>query len=168
MQTYTGTNSRTTTEHSATQAHEPYPEPDARTGEYPDDWSDRQQENWNRYAQPAYVRLETNIGRTLFRRTWRPKARNDGLITRDNVSIGTVEDWVDTYVAFMLGDTKRVSKKYQRKAAVSDEDDETLNNALADIVSALYRARDCDYNKSVDGLPDRGQELVTRFGYTPE
>lgn len=157
-----------TTGDSATQAHEAYPEPDPRAGEYPDDWSERQQENWDKYAQPAYVRLETDIGRELFRRAWRPKARNDGLVTRDGAIIGTVEDWVDTYVAFMLGDTNRVSKKYQRKAAVSDADDEQLNKALADIVTALYRARDCDYNRTVDGLPHRGQELVMRFGYAPE
>lgn len=105
--------------------------------EYPDpDWTPKQMENWDAHGAAEYAELETEIGREFFRRIWRPKKRNDGLLEREHVKLGTPEDYVCTNVDDVFDPWGNMTSVMMREISVPSDEKERLGEAVDDIVQA--------------------------------
>lgn len=115
---------------------EPYPEPNPETDDYPAEWTPKQRENWRNHAQDVYEALETEAGRYWYRRTWRPKKQQEGLLQRDHVKLGTPEDYIAEHVSDTLSPMGDITSVMMRKVAHYKADKEEMEEAIDDIVQA--------------------------------
>jgi hypothetical protein len=130
--------------------------------EYPaDDWTPKQQENWEQYGEPVYRNLETEIGRTWYRRCWRPKQRNEGMMTRSFVKLGEPEDYVVTEVEGHLQPMGNITAEMMRQLTAYSVDKDELDEAVADIVQAKVQTMS---TKRQQRLLAEAQELANTYG----
>ena len=115
---------------------EPYEEPNPEAGEWPEGWTPRQRQNWLESGRTTYDSLETDCGRYWYRRTWRPKARNHGMMKRDHVKLGTPEDYITENVADVLHPMGDMTSVMMRQLARYSVDTDELDDAVEDIVQA--------------------------------
>jgi hypothetical protein len=116
--------------------HEPYIEPDIEAGEWPEEWTPKQRQNWRDHALSVYRELETDWGRYWYRRTWRPKKRGDGMMQDDHVKLGTPEDYVTENVEDYLRPMGDMTSVMMRQISRYTVDKDDLDNAVEDIVQA--------------------------------
>lgn len=107
---------------------EPYPVPNP-------EWTPKQRENWDQYGSKIYEHLETWAGKHYYRRTWRPKKRNEGMMKHDYVKLGTPEDYVAENVEATFDPWGNITSTMMREIGVHGNKDE-LKDAIADIVRA--------------------------------
>lgn len=106
--------------------------------EYPvDDWTPKQVENWEDSGKHVYERIETEDARAWYRRVWRPKKRNDGMMERDRVSFGTPEDYIKYYVEDAFDPWGSVEGSMMRHFAVSNTDE--LDEHAREILKAKLK-----------------------------
>jgi len=115
---------------------EPYIEPNPAEDEWPEDWTPTQKKNWEQFGSKVYDELNTDLGRTWYRRTWRPKMRNNGMMQRDHVKLGTPEDYVAENVADMLNPMGDLTSVMMRQISRYKVDKDVLDDAVTDIVRA--------------------------------
>ncbi len=118
---------------------EPYPEPDAQSNDYPDEWTPKQCENWKNYGHFEYEALETDVGRYWYRRTWRPKMRGEAMMLRDHVKLGTPEDYVAENVSDRLNPMGDLTSVMMREFSRFSADKDELKEAVDDIVQTKLR-----------------------------
>lgn len=116
------------------------------------EWTPRQQENWDEHMQAVYERLETDVGRYWYRRTWRPKKRNAGKLERDHVEFGTPEDYIVAHIEDTLQPMGSMMGVMMRKIGKHDDDSE-LQQALEDITQARLQ-------QIADDDPHRAKRLL--------
>ena len=105
--------------------------------EYPTtDWSRKQLENWEASGEAVYERIDGELGREWYRRTWRPKMRGDGMKQRDHVKLGTPEDYVAEHVADALSPMGDITSVMMRKLGAYSVDKDELDEAVKQIVKA--------------------------------
>ena len=119
---------------------EPYVEPNPRKKLWPEHWTPKQKEYWERYCQPVYDNLKTDTGRYWYRRTFRPKKQkqsgDSGVMTRDHVKLGTPEDYVAYNVSDMLDMWADLTGAMMREMMSYSVDQDELDEAVHDIVQA--------------------------------
>jgi hypothetical protein len=140
---------------------EPYPEPDVEADDYPDEWTPKQRENWKNYGHFEYRLLETELGRYWFRRTYRPKMRNEGMMQRDHVKLGTPEDYVAYNVADMFKPMAALDGYMMRQLMRYDFDTDELDEAVEDIVQARRHMLEPEERED---LAERGMILAKAYG----
>ena len=125
---------------------DPYPVPNP-------EWTPKQEANWREYGQAVYNNLQTDIGRKWYRKTYRPKMRVEGMMTRDHVELGTAEDYINANVEDRLEPMGDMTKVMMRELGVREFDIEELETAIDDIVQAkLHHIKDAD--------PDRARRII--------
>jgi hypothetical protein len=118
------------------------------------EWTPKQQTNWEEHCQSLYENLETEAGRYWFKRTWRPKKRNQGYMERDHVELGTPEDYIVAHVEDQLEPMGDITSVMMRKLGTRNVDEDELEEAISDIVQAkLQQIEETD--------PDRARRLVS-------
>lgn len=108
-------------------ADQPYPDPE---------WTPKQRENWEAHGQAEFANLETDVGRRWYKRTYRPKKRNSGMMTRDHVKLGTPEDYVDEHVSDTFDPWGNLTSVMMRRISTYSVDKAELEDAIEDIVRA--------------------------------
>lgn len=117
------------------------------------DWTPKQHENWESHGEPVFDRIETDAAREMYLRTWRPKMRNDGLMERDHVELGTEEHYVSTELESALKPMGSIHASVMAGMFIdSDRKDD-----LDDIVDDILRARVEHMN---DQHPARAKRLL--------
>ena len=134
---------------------EPYVEPDPENGVWPDDWTPRQRENWIDFGQPVYDALETDVGRYWYRRVYRPKARHEGMMTRDHVKLGNPEDYVAEMVSDNLNPMGDVTGAMMRVISSYSVDKDELDEAVSDITGAKIKNMSDEQKKRLVGDAQR-------------
>ena len=117
---------------------QPYKDPDVEAGEWPEEWTPRQRENWRDHGEPVYSEIETDVARYWYKKTWRPKMQGEGLMETDAVTFGNPEDYIAENVSDMLspmGDMTSMMMRQVTSYGVEDDLDEVVN----DIVRARIR-----------------------------
>lgn len=133
---------------------EPYDAPDP-------EWTPKQQTNWEESGKLVYDRLETDVGRYWYRRTWRPKKRNSGIMKRDHVELGTPEDYIVAHVEDRLNPMGDITSLMMRKLGTRNFDVDELEEAIDDIVQArLHNIAEND--------PDRARQLASEANMVAE
>lgn len=108
-------------------AHRPYPDPE---------WTPKQRENFEHHGRKTFEALETNPGRRWYKRTYRPKKRNSGMMTRDHVKLGTPEDYIDEHVSDTFDPWGNITSVIMRRISTYSVDKAELEDAIEDIVRA--------------------------------
>lgn len=139
---------------------DPYPVPNP-------EWTPKQEQNWNDYMANVYDELETELGRTWYRRCWRPKQRNEGKLKRDHVEFGTPEDYIIAHVedhfepmGSMMGVMMRSIGKHR--------DNDELEEAISDIVRAKLRVMAENNPARARRLLDQTKKVTQLYGVTGE
>lgn len=118
------------------ESNEPYIEPDPDDGVWPEHWTPHQRKNWINHGQDTYAELETDLGRYWYRRCWRPKQRNEGLMETDEVKLGNPEDYVVENVGDYLSPMGDMTSVMMRQLSRYSVDTDDLDEAVEDIVQA--------------------------------
>jgi len=131
------------------------------------EWTPKQQENWEESIKPTYERLETDVARYWFRRTWRPKKRNSGKLKRDHVKLGTPEDYIEHNVQEAFNPWGDLTSVMMRQVGSYDDKDE-----LDDVVEEIVGAR-CDLLKQtnpeeLDRLARESKKVARLYGVEEE
>jgi hypothetical protein len=123
--------------------------------EYPNpDWTPKQKENWESSMKKWYNKLETDVGRRWARACYRPKKRNEGMMERDHVKLGTPEDYVTKHVEDTFDPWASLEGIMMRKLGRYSVDTDTLDAAVEDIVRAKLR-------RLAETNPERAQRLYS-------
>lgn len=141
--------------------HSAYDEPDPEDDVWPNSWTKKQRSNWRTYAQDVYEALETEAGRRWYRRTWRPKARNEGMLKRDHVKLGTPEDYVAENVSDRLNPMGDMTSVMMRQLGTYDVDTDELDEAVEDIVQAKISQMSVEQKAE---LSSEAQRLARTYG----
>lgn len=122
---------------------------------YPDpEWTPKQVENWENSGEPVYELIETEEAREWYRRTWRPKKRNEGMIEHDHVKFGTPEDYVKYNVEDYFDPWGSFDGVMMRHMTVSKDKREELDEHVTEIAKAkLKRLKETN--------PGAAQRLLT-------
>ena len=115
---------------------EPYDEPNPDADRWPEDWTPKQRQNWIDVGSKTYDNLETDRARYWYRRTWRPKARHDGMMKREHVKLGTPEDYIVENVADYLNPMGDMTSWMMRKLTRYSVDTDELDDVVEEIVHA--------------------------------
>lgn len=127
--------------------------------EYPcEDWTPKQQENWEQSGKSVYELIDGEVGRTWYRRTWRPKMRNEGMKKRDHVKLGTPEDYIAEMVADQFDPWGSLDSVMIRELASYSVEKEELEEAVSQITEAKLK-----HLASND--PARARQLVAETEY---
>ena len=116
--------------------HEPYDEPHPSTDTWPDDWTPKQRTNWLEHGAIVYNNLETEQAQYWYRRTWRPKCRNSGMMKCDHVKLGTPEDYIEENVSDTLNPMGNMTSVMMRQVSRYSVDRDVLDDVVDDIVQA--------------------------------
>lgn len=144
---------------------EAYGEPDAQNDQYPDHWTPKQCENWKNYGHFEYNALETDVGRQLYRRIWRPKMRGEGIMKRDHVKLGTPEDYVEDNVRDLLTPMGNITSAMMRNFVHFNADTDVLDEAVDDIVHAKLSLKDPGEKEE---LEMQANQLSRAYGITAD
>lgn len=118
---------------------EAYTEPNPDADEWPDHWTPKQRANWEQYGQEIYEALKTDTGRYWYRRTYRPKKRNEGMMKRDHVKLGRPEDYIDENVSDTLNPMGNMTSVMMRQISRYTVDRDELDDAVSDITQAKIK-----------------------------
>lgn len=116
--------------------HSPYTEPKPSQDEWPDEWTPHQRTNWLEHGRAVYEALETEDAKYWYRRTWRPKKRNSGMMKCDHVKLGTPEDYIEEHVADTLNPMGDLTSVMMRSISRYKVDRDVLDDVVSDIVQA--------------------------------
>ena len=123
--------------------------------EYPsDEWTPKQKENFANHGRAEFEELETDVGRDWYKRCFRPKKRNEGMMKRDHVKLGTPEDYVTKHVEDTFDPWASLEGIMMRKLGRYSVDTDTLDAAVEDIVRAKLR-------RLAETNPERAQRLYS-------
>lgn len=122
-----------------TDKSEPYDEPRPMTNEFPDEWTPKQIENWTNHGESVYSELDTELGRYWYRRCYRPKKRNEGMMETDAVRFGSPEDFVVAHVDDNLQPMGNLTAVMMREFTKQSADTDELKKAAGDITRAKIR-----------------------------
>jgi hypothetical protein len=125
-------------------ADRPYPDPE---------WTPKQQSNFETYGAETFAELETDAGRRWYKRTYRPKKRNDGMMTRDHVQLGTPEDYLDEHVDQAFNPWSSFTSLMMREISTYDVDMDALEEAIEDVIRAKLRVL-------ADNNPQKARRLL--------
>jgi len=108
--------------------------------DYPaEHWTPKQQENWGHSGKHIYELIETPEAREWYRRIWRPKKRNDGMIERDHVKFGTEEDYVKYEVEDTFDPWGSIDGAMMRHLSIPKERREELDEVVHEILRAKLK-----------------------------
>lgn len=135
---------------------------------YPNpDWTPKQQENWENDGKPVYERIETEEAREWYRRTWRPKKRNDGMIERDHVKFGTPEDYVKYNVEDYFDPWGSFDGVMMRHMTVSKEKRDELDENVKEIVRAKLKLLKKQSPGAAQRLLNESNKVASLYGVEP-
>jgi hypothetical protein len=121
-------------------------------------WTPKQEQNWIDHIEPVYSRIESELGRRIFRAVWRPKKRGDGWMKREHVKLGTPEDYVEENVSDLFTPMTDITSVMMRQVGRYDVSRETLDEA----VDAIRKAR---LKHLADNNPERARQLLANTAY---
>lgn len=140
-----------------------------RVPEWPNsDWTPKQKENYEKHTKETYEELETELGRTWFRRCYRPKKRNDGYMKRNHVKLGTPEDYIVTHVDDMFDPWGSFHGIMMREFSFFTESKEELKEAISDIIRAKLRVLARHNPEKAKRLLADTEHVASLYGVTPE
>jgi len=116
--------------------YEPYIEPVPSEDTWPEEWTPRQRKNWLEHGQNIYEELEDDQSKYWYRRCWRPKKRNSGMMKCDHVKLGTPEDYIVEHVADTLDPMGDITSVMMRRISRYSVDRDTLDDVVEDLVQA--------------------------------
>lgn len=141
-------------------ADRPYPDPE---------WTPKQQENWdNSRMSEWFDELETDIGQHWAKRIYRPKKRNDGIITRDHVQLGTPEDYIKEHVDQAFDPWGSFHSMMMRELGSYKADKDKLETAIEDIIRAKLRVLAEHSPQRAERLLKNTEQVAKLYGVSME
>lgn len=133
-------------------------EPDV-PDEYPaEDWTPKQCENFEKYGEAVYERIEGEVGQKWYRRIWRPKMRGDGMKQRDHVKMGTPEDYIAEMVSDQLDPWNSMTSVMMRTVSSYNVDKEEREEAVSQIAKAKLE-------NLAENSPQKAKQLLAETEY---
>lgn len=134
--------------------------------EYPaPDWTPKQMENWENAGKPVYDRIETEEARAWYRRIYRPKKRNDGMMERDRVTFGTPEDYIKYSVEDAFDPWGSMEGMMMRHLSVDNKDE--LDEHAREILKAKLKLLKKQDPEAAKRLLRETDKVASLYGVEP-
>lgn len=130
-------------------------------------WTPKQRENFENH-RGVYDRLETDRARSWFKRCYRPKKRNDGLMRRDHVKLGTPEDYILENVSDRLEPMSNLTSVMMRQLGHVGVDKDVLDEIVEEFLNARVKNMKEHNPQQLERILRRSQELRNLYGIDVE